>query len=60
MNRNTEWEDSLMVLDYALATAIVSAKIRLIYSSVLCCFFGDLVTYLLTYLLHGAESFLRS
>lgn len=41
MNRNTEWEGSYLLLHYALATMIVSAKIRLTFSSVLCCFFGD-------------------
>ena len=41
MSRNTEWEVSLMLLDYSVATVIVSAKIRLTYSSVLYFFFGD-------------------
>jgi hypothetical protein len=35
VNRNTEWEGSFMLLDYAVTTVIVGAKIRRMCSSVL-------------------------
>jgi len=49
MNRNNEWEGSFMLLDYAVATVIVSAKYdsRIVLYYVFFCGDNQLVSVLL-------------